>query len=117
MIPLVGVVVVDHVVIVGITVVGGKTFMTPLIEPMYNSHVILKSPIIFSKPMYDFFSEERGVTPQNKIKGATALYKNKVVDPSEKRPCAKFEPLVTNSFAKNGQKRSSVFCDFMFWAF
>ncbi len=30
------------------------------------------------------------------------LYKNKVVDPSEKRLCAKFEPLVTNSFAKNG---------------
>ena len=32
------------------------------------------------------------------------LYKNKVVDPSEKRFCVKFEPLVTHSFAKNGQK-------------
>ncbi len=35
----------------------------------------------------------------------TTSYKNlykKVVDPSEKRSCANFEPLVTNSFAKNG---------------
>ncbi len=33
------------------------------------------------------------------------LYKNKVVDPSRKRSCGKFEPLVTNSFAKNDKER------------
>ncbi len=40
------------------------------------------------------------------------LYKNKVVDPSEKRFCAKFEPFVTNSFAKNGKKWFIAFLQF-----
>ncbi len=78
MIPLVGVVVVDHVVIVGITVVGGKTFMTPVIEPMYNSHVILKSPIIFSKPMYDFLVKKGGSHPKIKLKGRLLFSKTKL---------------------------------------
>ncbi len=82
MIPLVGVVVVDHVVIVGITVVGGKTFMTPVIEPLYNSHVILKSPIIFSKPMYDFLVKKGGSHgdshPKIKLKGRLLFSKTKL---------------------------------------
>ncbi len=43
------------------------------------------------------------------------LYENKVVDPGGKRSCAKFEPIVTNSFAKNGQKRLIFFCNFTFF--
>ncbi len=42
------------------------------------------------------------------------LYKNKVVNPSEKRSCAKFEPFVTNSFAKMAKNDLSFFCDFTF---
>ncbi len=45
------------------------------------------------------------------------LYKNKVVDPSQKEFCAKFEPDMTSTFAKNRQKRFSGFFDFTFLAF
>ncbi len=37
------------------------------------------------------------------------LYKNKVVDPSKKGCRAKFEPDMTSTFAKNGQKTVSPF--------
>ena len=46
---------------------------------------------------------------------ATRTYKNKSVDTSDIRYCAKFQPFVTSNFAKNGQKR---FCEFLrFWNF
>ncbi len=40
------------------------------------------------------------------------LYKNKVVDPSEKRSCAKIELIVTKNFDKNGNKRFNGFSQF-----
>ena len=44
------------------------------------------------------------------------LFENKVVDPSEKRSCAKFEPLVTNR-PKMAKNNSFVFHDFTFLGF